>query len=355
MQTDRLLPAASSADPILVRAGERFTSTLDISELLREIADVAVPALARACRVDAVDRDGIVMASQEIPAEPSMDGSAPPSMEIHFRGMLVGRAYFVCDDGDAAALAELCRRAAPALHNARLYLEAVNKDRARDMFLATLSHELKTPMTAILGWAQMLRSDGGASELFNEALDAIEQSARVQERLIEDILDVSRVITGKLHMDKKPVSVNAVVDDAIEMVTPAAQQNGVRVRTRVDGDPTVIGDEMRLRQVVWNLLTNAVKFTPSGGFVEVSTAVSGDKARLSVRDSGRGIRAEALPRLFDQFHQNNVADRAQHRGLGLGLAIVRHLVAAHGGRVEAQSPGEGKGSEFIVTLPLASL
>lgn len=354
MQTDRTSAAGSTADQILARAGERFTSILEISELLREIAEVAVPALARACRVEAVDRDGNVITSHESPAHAFGEAGDPPAwIDIHFRGPLVGRAHFAGDHGDLAALSELCRLAAPALHNARLYSEAVNKDRARDMFLATLSHELKTPMTAILGWAQMLRNDGGASDLFDEALDAIEQSARVQERLIEDILDVSRVITGKLHMEKKPVTVKAVVDAAIEMVTPAAQQNGVRVRTRLDGDATVIGDEMRLRQVIWNLLTNAIKFTPSGGFVEISTTVSGEEARLSVRDTGRGIRTEALPHLFDQFHQNNVADRAQHRGLGLGLAIVRHLVVAHGGRVHALSAGEGKGSEFIVTIPLA--
>lgn len=249
-------------------------------------------------------------------------------------------------------ISEVARRAATAIDNARLYAEAANANRAKDIFLATLSHEMKTPLTAILGWTRMLRTDGRESEFFDEALDAVEQSARVQERLIEDILDVSRVITGKLHIERQPTDLRDVVRAAIEVIVPMANQNDVHLRIHEDPDLIVQGDATRLRQVIWNLLTNAVKFTPAGGFVEVRASREGNEACVVVRDSGRGIRADVLPHLFEQFHQVTVADRAKHHGLGLGLAIVRHLVTAHGGRVEAHSDGEGKGSEFIVSFPL---
>jgi signal transduction histidine kinase len=249
-------------------------------------------------------------------------------------------------------LCEVGRRAATAIDNARLYAQAASANRAKDIFLATLSHEMKTPLTAIPGWTRMLRTDGRESEIFDEALEAVEQSARVQELLIEDILDVSRVITGKLHIEKKPINLRDVVRAAVEVIIPTAEQNGVHLRVHDDLDLTVQGDETRLRQVIWNLLTNAVKFTPAGGFIEVRTVRERNEARVIIRDSGRGVRADALPHLFEQFHQATVADRAKHHGLGLGLAIVRHLVDAHGGYVEAHSAGEGKGSEFIVTLPV---
>src|SRR5687768_12753283 len=211
---------------------------------------------------------------------------------------------------------------------------------------------MKTPLTAILGWSRLLKSDGQASAFFDEALEAIEQSARVQERLIEDVLDVSRVITGKLSIEKKQTSLRDVIRAAVEIIIPTAQQKDVHVRVHEGKDVIVNGDETRLRQVFWNLLTNAVKFTPAGGFVEILTVLGQSEARVTVRDSGRGMRADVIPHVFDQFHQNTVADRAKHHGLGLGLAIVRHLVHAHGGRVEAHSAGEGKGSEFVVILPL---
>jgi signal transduction histidine kinase len=241
-----------------------------------------------------------------------------------------------------------------AIDNARLYAQAANANRAKDIFLATLSHEMKTPLTAILGWTRMLRDEGPSSGLFDEALAAVEQSARVQERLIEDMLDVSRVITGKLEIEKIPLDLCDVISAAVEIVTPMAEQNGVRMRVQAQAGLSVDGDETRLRQVIWNLLTNAVKFTPAGGFVEIFTEKTGAEVSVTVRDSGRGIKPQAIPHLFEQFHQESVAGRARHRGLGLGLAIVRHLVIAHGGTVKAHSEGEGKGSEFTVTLPLVA-
>jgi signal transduction histidine kinase len=198
----------------------------------------------------------------------------------------------------------------------------------------------------------MLKTDGHDSAFFDEALEAIEQSARVQERLIEDVLDVSRVITGKLSIEKKETRLHDVIRAAVEIIIPTAQQKDVHLRVHEGADAIVNGDETRLRQVIWNLLTNAVKFTPAGGLIEIYTESEQNEVRLTVRDSGRGMRADVIPHVFDQFHQNTVADRVKHHGLGLGLAIVRHLVTAHGGRVEAHSAGEGKGSAFTVILPL---
>src|SRR5207244_3060234 len=185
-------------------------------------------------------------------------------------------------------------------------------NRAKDIFLATLSHEMKTPLTAILGWTRMLRTDGRKSEFFDEALRAVEQSACVQQRLIEDILDVSRVITGKLHIEKKLINLRDVIRAAIEVIIPTAEQNGVHLRVRNDLDLAVEGDETRLRQVIWNLLANAVKFTPAGGFIEVRTAREQNEARVSIQDSGRGVRADALPHLFEQLHQVTVPARADN-------------------------------------------
>lgn len=226
---------------------------------------------------------------------------------------------------------------------------AVNQ--ARDLFLATLSHEMKTPLTAILGWARMLRSEGPHSELFSEALEAIEQSAEVQQRLIDDLLDVSRAITGKLHLELGPVNVRTLIDTALEAFAPRAREGGQHLRVRAHGDVDVWADGMRLRQVIGNLLSNALKYTPRGGLIEVSSRATFDAVTISVRDTGKGIRADVLPHIFDRFHQASVSDRAKHGGLGLGLAIVRNLVELHGGEVEAVSPGEGKGATFTVTLP----
>jgi signal transduction histidine kinase len=281
------------------------------------------------------------------------------TIPMSVRGTLLGVIrMFSCEserhygEEELELATEVARRAATAIDNARLYAQAAEANRAKDIFLATLSHEMKTPLTAILGWSRMLKTDGQSSAFFDEALEAIVQSARVQERLIEDVLDVSRVITGKLSIEKKETRLDDVIGAAVEIIVPTAQQKDVHVRVHEGVDVIVNGDETRLRQVFWNLLTNAVKFTPAGGLIEISTACEQNEVRVTVRDSGRGMRAEVIPHVFEQFHQNAVADRVKHHGLGLGLAIVRHLVTAHGGRVEAHSPGEGKGSEFVVILPL---
>ena len=398
---------------VLRQANELFASTLDERIVLERLPQMIVPALADWCTVDLLNEDGSLQRVSVAHADPSKtdiaeklrrgDISLPPPAEdvirdgqgtiIHdisdemmlayapdsehlemlrslgiesmmsvpmtVRGkplgiirMISGESQRHYGEEELDLLCEVARRAATAIDNARLYAQAASAHRAKDIFLATLSHEMKTPLTAILGWTRMLKADGRNSEFFDEALQAVEQSARVQERLIEDILDVSRVITGKLLIEKKSTNLRDVIRSAVEIVIPAAEQNGVHLRVRDDLDLIVQGDEMRLRQVIWNLLTNAVKFTPAGGLIEVTTERQRNEARVCIRDSGRGVRADALPHLFEQFHQATMADRAKHGGLGLGLAIVRHLVDAHGGHVEAHSAGEGKGSEFIVTLPV---
>ena len=397
---------------VLRHANELFASTLDESTVLQRLPQITVPALADWCTIDLLNEDGSLARIAVAHADPSkahvaeqlLHGSPdlPPAVEgglcaghatvmhdvteemlasyandaahlevlrslriesimtipMSMRGTLLGVIrMFSCEserhygEEELELATEVARRAATAIDNARLYAQAADANRAKDIFLATLSHEMKTPLTAILGWSNMLKADGHASAFFDEALEAIEQSARVQERLIEDVLDVSRVITGKLSIEKKETRLHDVIRAAVEIIIPTAQQKDVHLRVHEGAEAIVNGDETRLRQVIWNLLTNAVKFTPAGGLIEIHTECEQNEVRVTVRDSGRGMRAEVIPHVFDQFHQNTVADRVKHHGLGLGLAIVRHLVNAHGGRVEAHSAGEGKGSVFTVILP----
>lgn len=253
---------------------------------------------------------------------------------------------------DLALAKDLAHRVAVAIDNARLYTEAQEANRAKDLFLAMLSHEMKTPLTAILGWSRILRMDNPPDE-FHEAIDAIEQSALVQQRLIDDLLDVSRVIAGKLHIEMTIIDVRDTIRDAVETVLPQAKDKSIAIWTRLPDDRMLVeGDATRLQQVFWNLLTNAMKFTPAGGLIEVVAVTENKDCVVSVRDTGRGIKAEVLPYLFDTFRQSTIEDRADHKGLGLGLSIVRSLAQMHGGSVEASSEGEGKGSTFVLRLPL---
>jgi signal transduction histidine kinase len=350
-------PARPDGSLLLQKANDLFASTLDERAVLDRLPGLIVPALADWCRVELMDEKG----SYELVASTGTDieGGAVQDIPMNVRGMLVGVIHMGCVDRERHSgeerlelALEVARRAAMAIDNARLYARAESANRAKDVFLATLSHEMKTPLTAILGWTRMLRSDGPTSPFFDEALEAVEQSARVQERLIEDLLDVSRVVAGKLQIDRKRTALHDVIRSAVEIIAPVANQNDVHLRVHENADVVVFADEVRLRQVIWNLLTNAVKFTPAGGFVEIRTERDEKTARVRVRDTGRGIRRDALPHLFEQFHQVTVADRVKHHGLGLGLSIVKHLITAHGGTVAAHSDGEGKGAEFVVSLPL---
>jgi PAS domain S-box-containing protein len=259
---------------------------------------------------------------------------------------------------DNARLFEAVQRARAEAEQAaaekeRLYREARESSRLKDEFLATVSHELRTPLTAILGWAHMLRTGQFDGNSALRAFETIERNARAQSQLIDDLLDVSSIITGKLRIDVRQVSPDSFVEAAVEAIRPAAEAKGVRVQKIMDtGVVTVSGDPVRLQQVVWNLLANAIKFTPRGGRVQVRLERVDSHIEIAVTDTGAGIAPEFLPHVFDRFRQADQRTTRQHGGMGLGLAIVRHLVELHGGTVSAESAGEGQGSTFRVLLPV---
>jgi PAS domain S-box-containing protein len=261
-----------------------------------------------------------------------------------------GRRY---DAADLALAQDLARRAAVAFDNARLYRQAGEANRAKDEFLATLSHELRTPLTAMLGWIIGVRAGRLDADQTARALESIERNTRHQARLIDDLLQVSRIAAGKLDIERHPVDLREIVETAIESIRPDADSNGVDVRVVLPaGDLRVLGDATRLQQVALNLLSNAVKFTPRGGHVTVDLALAGTLARLTVADTGQGIEPSMLPHVFETFRQADGASTRRHGGLGLGLAIVKHLVEAHGGAIEAHSPGRDRGSVFVATIPV---
>ncbi|HEY0347648.1 MAG TPA: ATP-binding protein, partial [Pyrinomonadaceae bacterium] len=233
--------------------------------------------------------------------------------------------------------------------------EAEEANRLKDEFLATLSHELRTPLTAILGWLSMLRSGRLDDETSVRALETVERNARAQAQLIEDLVDVSRIAGGKLKLDVQPVDLLNVISAAIDIVQPAANARGVSIEVSQDAATgPVAGDAARLQQIIWNLLSNAVKFTPRDGHVYISLRHVESFAEVEVTDSGIGIDADFLPRVFERFRQAESAVIRSQRGLGLGLAIVRHLTELHGGTVTAASDGEGTGATFTIRIPLAS-
>jgi PAS domain S-box-containing protein len=234
---------------------------------------------------------------------------------------------------------------------ARKEAEAAN--RMKDEFLATLSHELRTPLNSVLGWARLLRTRSFDQATIARALETIERNAQSQAQMIEDILDVSRIIRGKLQLNLRPFNLIPVVEAAIDAVRPAVEAKSLQLESCLDRwSERVVGDPDRLQQIVWNLLTNAIKFTPEGGKIEIKSSHNGSYAQIQIVDTGIGIKKEFLPYVFDRFRQADSTTTRSHGGLGLGLAIVHHLVELHHGRVYADSEGEGKGSTFTVELPL---
>jgi PAS domain S-box-containing protein len=265
-------------------------------------------------------------------------------------------------DGSLRGLVKILRdqtarkSAEDTMQAARETAEMTN--RVKDEFLATLSHELRTPLSAVLLWAQMLHRAGPAPdpELYTEGLTAILSSAEAQKTLIEDLMDTSRIVTGKLRLQPRPVDLAGVVKDAVEAVTPAAGAKGVTIASDLDGAVGMVSaDSDRLRQVFWNLLTNAVKFTPAGGRVNVGLWRRGNHVEMRVTDTGQGIDAAFLPQVFDAFRQGDGSSARRHGGLGLGLAVCKQLVELHGGTIGADSPGPGGGATFTVSLPLPRL
>jgi PAS domain S-box-containing protein len=411
------------------------SASLDYEEALQGLADLTVPALGDWCCVHLVEPDGSIRLQAVAHSDPSkvamlwqIDRRLPldpqgrhgvakvlrtgesklyaeipewvieavvPDRELQFvlrsqvlsaicvplmaRGrtlgaisLLCGESGRRCGEGDLVLLQDLARDAAVAIDNARLYREAAEANRIKDEFLGTLSHELRTPLNAILGWAQMLRQRQMSAEKTAVGLETIERNARLQTQMIEDLLDVSRIVSGKVCLKLFPVDLVRTVETAVKALSPDAEARGIELVSFCDeGVSLVRGDATRLQQVVSNLLSNAIKFTPPSGRVEIRLSEDGEpgaaggailsgpspvhSVSIVVSDTGIGISKEFLPLVFDRFRQADSTSTRNYGGLGLGLAIVRHLVELHGGSVWAESPGEGLGSTFGVRLPITTV
>ena len=332
----------------------------------------------------------------DIASDPRHAGSAPqfglpaghPALRSYMSvpvvarsGELLGTMFFghpepdVFGERSERIVSGIAAQAAIALDNARLYdatrraseerkvllenerearEEAERTSQMKDEFLATLSHELRTPLSAILGWSQVLRRGSRDQADLQRGLSTIERNARAQAQLIEDLLDMSRITSGKVLLDMQLLAPASFIDAAIETVRPALEAKHIRLERRDDPEAGMVaGDPGRLQQVVWNLLTNAIKFTPRDGLVTVETSRREDQVAIVVRDNGAGIRPEFITHVFERFRQADASMTRRHGGLGLGLSIVKHLVEQHGGTVRAESPGEGQGASFTIELPLA--
>jgi PAS domain S-box-containing protein len=234
--------------------------------------------------------------------------------------------------------------------------DAERASRVKDEFVAMVSHELRTPLNAILGWTQLMMKSPRDSAVIDRGLDVVARNTRLQAQLISDLLDISRILAGKLRLDMRSVDLGAVVTDAVETVQPEAMSKGIDVRQDLAREPiTIAGDPARVQQIIWNLMSNALKFTPSGGHVTVSLRRVGSRAEITVGDSGAGIRPDVLPHIFDRFHQADRSITRRFGGLGLGLSIVKYLVEHHGGTVQAESDGDGKGASFTVVFPTSAI
>jgi signal transduction histidine kinase/CheY-like chemotaxis protein len=264
---------------------------------------------------------------------------------------------------DLALMEELARRAAVAIDNAHLYASSQNErsrveaaTRAKDEFVAMVSHELRTPLNSILGWLQLIRNGSLPEGKREYALDVSIRNAKALDHLVGDLLDISRVITGKIRINPSQVDLNDVVEMAIEGVRPAAEAKRIRLVVDIDGDNAVMrGDGDRLQQVVWNLLANAVKFSLKEGVVGIRVGRAASDLELTVVDNGAGIAADFLPHVFESFRQFEGGTTRAHGGLGIGLSIAKHIVELHGGSIEARSPGPGQGATFVVRLPISPL
>ena len=267
-------------------------------------------------------------------------------------GRVVGTMTIIEDVSERTLREADLRSRIDELDEARRQAEAAVL--AKDQFLATLSHELRTPLTAVIGWTRILRTSRGDATHTARALEIIERNAASQVRLIDDLLDMSRILAGKLRIDVKPVDLAAVVSAAVDVSAPAASTKGVELRVRTVPRLPFVGDAERLQQIVWNLVSNAVKFTPEGGTVDVDLEVKDGTAVIQVRDTGEGIAPEFIPYVFQRFRQADPSSARRHGGLGIGLALVRELVELHGGSVRAESEGPGKGATVSVHLPLTA-
>jgi PAS domain S-box-containing protein len=269
-------------------------------------------------------------------------------------GRIIGASKVARDISDRRRLEQERQALLRSEQEARAEAEGLN--RSKDQFLATLSHELRTPLNAIYGWARMLAAGRLDEAATRRATEAILRNSAAQVQLIEDLFDVSRVVTGNMRLEVRPLSVAAVVEAALDTVRPSAAAKGIHLEASVDpGTGAMMGDPARLQQVAWNLLINAVKFTPRGGRVDVDLRRAGDHIEIVVRDTGEGIAPEHMARIFQRFGQVDSSSTRRHAGLGIGLALVRHLVELHGGTVSVHSAGRGLGATFTVVLPVTAV
>jgi signal transduction histidine kinase/CheY-like chemotaxis protein len=346
-------------------------SELDVSEL-PPMAVTTTGANSRAVRTgEVVITNDYMRATQANPGiivgpdnglRPDSSMAVPMAVMGRIIGTIEVQSYEknVYRPEHVTAMSMAANLTAVAIENVRLLkLErtareaAEESNRLKDEFLATVSHELRTPLTAILGWSRLLEDGTLDDSTMQQAVETIGRNAKAQAQIVDDILDVSRIITGNLYLDLHPLEVVPIVENAINVVRPTADAKGIRVETYFDSAPAMIsGDANRLQQVVWNLLSNAVKFTNSGGRVCVKVSQGGGAVEVSVSDTGQGINKEFLPYVFERFSQADSTTTRHHGGLGLGLAIARHLVEIHGGTIRAESKGEDRGATFIIRLPL---
>jgi signal transduction histidine kinase/ActR/RegA family two-component response regulator len=275
-------------------------------------------------------------------------------------GRVIGKFMVYYDsptvlEGDQLQLAEvIAAEVAFAIQRTRAEAAAQEANQLKDEFLATLSHELRTPLNAILGWTHVLQTDSLSPDRATHALEIVSRNAKLQAQLIEDILDISRIIKGKLDIDRRPINVGLVLTNVLDGVMPAAAAKQIELTREIPGSlPQIEGDPKRLQQVLGNIVSNAIKFTPQGGSISVQCSIDGETITIDVRDSGVGIDPALLPFIFDRFRQGDSRSTRKHGGLGLGLAIAHHLLEQHGGDMRAYSDGPGRGARFEIRLPVA--
>jgi PAS domain S-box-containing protein len=417
-RAEQQIARAAQRDTFLAEATLTLTTSLDYVNSVKTLARLAVPYLADHCAFDVVNTDGAlerVATAHVLPESAQIaedirarygDPDAPtsPQQVLRTRTMSLirvvtdemlataargdterqaklrslGLVSYMClpivahdralgtitlamtesgrhfSDEDVRVAQDLATRTALTIETAQSYNQLQSANRLKDEFLATLSHELRTPLNAVLGYARMLQSGAINEEKVPQAIEVINRNAAALAQIVEDVLDVSRIVLGKARLKIEPTDIAVVVEDAVATVMPAADAKGLRVKyTLGNGTTTVAGDPSRLQQVVWNLLSNAVKFTPAGGSIEVRVTQNDAHAEIVVSDTGIGFAPSFRPHVFERFRQAESGTTRLHGGLGLGLAIARHIVEMHGGTIEAHSAGDGKGATFSVVLPLS--
>jgi PAS domain S-box-containing protein len=351
-------------EPVLRQLADRLLesggapSGITFAEAVMKSGQTKVVTHADLERAVAAQRERISGELQSIGAQ--LQACAYVGAPLRVRGRVVGVMSFGMTEpesgreytpGDVELVEEFARRVSVAIENARLFHHTDELNRLKDEFLATLSHELRTPLAAVLGWSRMLATGALDAAKQAQAIEAIERNANAQARIVDDILDVARGMSGNVRVELERVDLVTIAQRSVDAIAPTAVAKQIRVDVRDHEPVTVSADPNRLQQVVWNLLSNAVKFTPAGGQVTVDVSAGDGFAVLTVTDTGVGIPPEFLPYVFDKFRQADASFTRQHGGLGLGLAIARHLIELHGGSIEARSAGEGNGSTFVVRLP----